>query len=150
MRYMLREGNDAFVPLSAEAHYLENVIELQRISAKGNAYINFDRGNMVTEQKVAALLFVSFVENAFKHGVLNDPEAPVDICLSAAAGKIEFAVKNKKNNNQKDKTGGIGLYNVRRRLELIYPGKHKLDIIDVDEFYSIHLVLQTSLQTCGA
>jgi hypothetical protein len=150
LRYMLREGNDAFVPLSAEAHYLENVIELQRISAKGNAYINFDRGNMVTEQKVAALLFVSFVENAFKHGVLNDPEAPVDICLSAAAGKIEFAVKNKKNNNQKDKTGGIGLYNVRRRLELIYPGKHKLDIIDVDEFYSIHLVLQTSLQTCGA
>ena len=145
LRYMLREGNEAFMPLGAEARYLENVIELQRISAKGKAYINFNTNGVNTEQKVAALLFVSFVENAFKHGVLNDPATPVGICLSVSNHKIEFSVKNKKNNDQKDKTGGIGLYNVRRRLELMYPGKHKLDIIDEDEFYSINLVLQTSL-----
>jgi two-component system LytT family sensor kinase len=145
LRYMLREGNEAFMPLSAEARYLENLIELQRISAKGNAHINFDTKGSDGEQKVAALLFVSFVENAFKHGVLNDPTTPVGICLSANNHKIEFSVKNKKNNDQKDKAGGIGLHNVRRRLELMYPGKHKLDIIDEDEFYSINLVLQTNV-----
>jgi len=145
LRYMLREGNEAFMPLSAEARYLENVIELQRISAKGNAFINFDNEGVDSEQKVATLLFVSFVENAFKHGVLNDQAAPVNIYLSADNNKIEFSVKNKKNRDQKDKTGGIGLNNVRRRLELMYPGKHKLDIIDRDEFYSINLVLQTNV-----
>lgn len=146
LRYMLREGNENFMPLKAEVRYLENLIELQRISAKGNAYIVFDIDDcIVSTQKLASLLFVSFVENAFKHGVLNDAANPVRICLSGNSERVEFSVHNKKNNGQKDKTGGIGLTNVRRRLDLMYPGKHSLQIEETYEFYSVNLILQTGL-----
>jgi two-component system LytT family sensor kinase len=146
LRYMLREGSESFMPLNAETRYLENLIELQLISAKGHACINFNTIGYIGEQKVASLLFVSFVENAFKHGVLNDPIAPVNIHLSAANDSITFHVDNKKNNAKKDKTGGIGLYNVQRRLELIYPGKHKLNITDGNEFYTVNLILETGYE----
>jgi two-component system LytT family sensor kinase len=141
LRYMLREGNEDFVPLQQEVKYIENVIELQRIGAKGNAYINFDIEGYIGTQKVAALLFIAFIENAFKHGVWNDAKHPIQINLDASSDNIQFSIRNKKNHDQKDKTGGIGLNNVRRRLELIYPGKHRLDIID-DEFYTVNLKLQ--------
>ena len=142
LRYMLREGNEDFMPLQQEIKYIGNVIELQRISAKGGAYINFDIEGYVGGQKVAALLFIAFVENAFKHGVWNDEGHPIQIKLEASQGSVRFNIINKKNHAHKDKTGGIGLNNVRRRLELMYPGKHQLDIIDGDEFYTVDLTLQ--------
>ncbi|RFZ92771.1 histidine kinase [Mucilaginibacter conchicola] len=145
LRYMLRDGNADMMPLSREIQYLENVIELQRISAKGDAYINFNVEGYVGQQQVASLIFISFVENAFKHGVLNDRDNPVDIHLTATGQAISFAISNKKNNAQKDHTGGIGLSNVKRRLQLIYPQKHELDVKDDGEFYNVNLVLQTGL-----
>lgn len=145
LRYMLRESNKDFMPLSAEVHYLENLVELQRISAKGKAYITFNIDYVVSSQKLASLLLVAFVENAFKHGVLNDIENPVRICLSGDNERVEFSVHNKKNNSEKDQTGGIGLNNVRRRLELMYPRKHNLRIDETHEFYTVNLVLQTGI-----
>lgn len=145
LRYMLREGNKDFMPLNQEVKYLETLIKLQEISSKGNAYINFDVEGLVARQEVASLLFVSFVENAFKHGILDDPGNPVKIHLSAANDNITFSVSNKKNHHQKDKTDGIGLNNVRRRLELIYPEKHKLEISDEDKSYHVNLTLQTGV-----
>lgn len=145
LRYMLREGNADMMPLRLEIQYLENVIELQRISAKGEAYVNFEMEGYVGEQQVASLLFISFVENAFKHGILNDPENPVTINLTATNEVFRFFICNKRNNYQKDHTGGIGLNNVKRRLDLIYPGKHRLEINDGNEFYIVNLVLQTDV-----
>ncbi len=145
LRYMLREGNADMMPLRQEIRYLENVIELQRISAKGKAHINFEVEGYVGEQEVASLLFIAFVENAFKHGILNDRKNPVSIHLAAANDSIRFSICNKKNNYQKDHTGGIGLNNVQRRLDLNYPGKHQLEINDGDEFYMVNLVLQTGV-----
>jgi len=145
LRYMLPEGNADMMPLRQEIQYLENVIELQRISAKGKAYINFEMEGYVGDQQVASLLFIAFVENAFKHGILNEPENPVTIHLTATNESISFSICNKRNNYQKDQTGGIGLNNVQRRLDLIYPGKHQLEINDGDEFYMVNLVLQTGV-----
>jgi hypothetical protein len=144
LRYMLREGNAEMVPLTQELRYLGNVIELQRIGAKDKAYINFEVEGYIGGQEVASLLFISFVENAFKHGVLNDLQNPICIQLTGASNSVTFSVRNKKNIGQKDHTGGIGLANVRRRLELIYPGKHQLDINETDEYYTVNLILQTS------
>lgn len=140
LRYMLREGAEDFVALENEINYLNNLVELQRIGAKGNAYIQFVPEGYVGTQKVASLLFVAFVENAFKHGVLNDQANPVTISLKVSNDRLEFTVRNKKNNSRKDKTAGIGLANVKRRLELLYRGKHNLTIID-DDYYTIHLAL---------
>jgi len=144
LRYMLREGNENFVSLTQEIQYLESLGELQKISSKGNAFINFKAEGAINEQKVASLLFVSFIENAFKHGVLTDSFNPVNISLAAEAGKVRFSIRNKINDSQKDNTGGIGLSNVRRRLELLYPGKHQLEILKADEFYQVNLSLQTN------
>jgi len=142
LRYMLREGNEDTMPLQSEIKYLESVVELQRISAKGKAYIDFTVEGYIGGQKIATLLLIAFVENAFKHGVLNDPHNPVEIKLRGTPGSITFTVSNKKNKDEKDKTGGIGLSNVRRRLELMYPNTHHLAIEDASEFYTVNLELQ--------
>ncbi len=142
LRYMLRESKDEFMLLQSEIKYLENVIELQSISAKGNAYIDFSIEGYIGDQKIATLLFIAFTENAFKHGVLTNPKTPVKINLQATNNNIRFTIQNKKNCDQKDKTGGIGLNNVRRRLLLLYPNKHKLIINDEGDFYRIDLTLQ--------
>ena len=123
---------------------METLIKLHLISAKGNAYIQMDAEGALGEYSVASLLFVSFVENAFKHGILNDPLNPVGIKLTTGDGSISFSVSNKKNQDQKDKTGGIGLNNVRRRLELMYPDRHQLKIIDNEEHYNVNLLLKTA------
>ncbi|MEO8886081.1 MAG: histidine kinase [Mucilaginibacter sp.] len=144
LRYMLRDGNEDFMPLSREYEYLENVIALQRIGAKGLACINFVKEGYIGDQLVASLLFISFVENAFKHGVLDDDKSPIEIYLNADNTTVTFKVANKKNNAFKDKMGGIGLCNVLRRLELIYPEKHSLTIDENEEFYKVNLVLKLS------
>jgi len=144
LRYMLREGNEDFVPLGQEIQYLESLGKLQKISSKGTAFINFKAEGAINEQKVASLLFVSFVENAFKHGVLTDSINPVNISLLAEAGKVHFSITNKISDSHKDNTGGIGLGNVRRRLQLLYPGKHQLDILKEDDFYKVNLSLKTT------
>lgn len=145
LRYMLREDNAGMVPLSQELRYIENVIELQRISAKGKAYINFEVEGYIGDQEVASLLFIAFVENAFKHGVLNDCRNPVYIYLAGTSDSVTFSVRNKKSTGKKDHTGGIGLSNVKRRLQLIYPDSYQLDINETDEHYSINLILQASV-----
>lgn len=142
LRYMLREGGEDTMPLQSEVKYLENVIELQRISTKGAACINFSIEGYIGTQQIATLLLIAFVENAFKHGLLTDPANPIEISLFATDAVIKFSVHNKKNRHQKDKTPGIGLSNVRRRLELMYPGCHSLTINDDDQIYTVTLTLQ--------
>lgn len=142
LRYMLREGAGDFVALQSEVDYLNNLVALQRIGAKGNAYIHFEVEGNAGRQQVASLLFVAFVENAFKHGVLNDPAHPVLIRMQAADERIDFMVRNQYHHSQQDKTPGIGLANVKRRLELLYPGRHQLQIAEGTADYTIHLTLQ--------
>ncbi len=142
LRYMLRESKDELMLLQDEIKYLENVIELQHISAKGKANIEFCIEGFIEDQKIATLLFIAFTENAFKHGILTDSKNPIKISLQATNNNIQFTIQNKKNQDQKDKTGGIGLNNVRRRLLLIYPDKHSLIITDDPDFYIVNLTLQ--------
>ncbi|MCG2614585.1 histidine kinase [Terrimonas sp. NA20] len=143
LRYMLYEGARDKVPLHHEVEYLNDLVELQRIGSKGLANISFEIEGYVGGQEVAPLLFVAFVENAFKHGVLNDPDKPVCIQLKASNQQVEFSVSNSTvvSGTQKDQTSGIGLSNIKRRLELIYPGKHEL-IISEQERYSVYLKIQ--------
>ncbi|GAB3925182.1 sensor histidine kinase [Mucilaginibacter myungsuensis] len=142
LRYMLRESNDELMSLKSEVTYLQNVIELQRISAKGDAHINFRVNGQIGEQQIPPLLFIAFVENAFKHGVINDPAHPIIIELDVFNNELLFRVANQKLGGEKDRTGGIGLQNVRRRLELTYPGEHQLTISDTAGRYTIDLSLQ--------
>lgn len=141
MRYMLYECNDNKVELSKELQYLQNYIDLQKIRFANKAYINFDVTGEVTNQHIVPLLLISFIENAFKHGVANDEASPISLKINIEDGHLYFFIRNKKHAHNRDSSGGIGLANVRRRLDLLYPGKYNLDIRDEADTYTVQLSL---------
>lgn len=141
MRYMLYECNDSQVELAKELQYLQSYIEMQKIRYAGNVYINFVVNGDSTRLKIAPLLLISFIENAFKHGVANDPEQPIQFRITAGEDSMCLYVHNKKHKHNRDAGGGIGLHNVKRRLDLLYPGHYTLDIKDEADSYSCELKL---------
>jgi hypothetical protein len=125
LRYQLYDQQQQ-VPVSQEIHYLENFIELQKIrsSEKLKVSVNFD--GSLNGQQVYPLLFLPLVENAFKY---VGGEYQIDIALNKKDGELTFTVENSVPGEISfQKKGGIGLENLRRRLELLYPGKHSFGI----------------------
>ena len=141
MRYMLYECNDNKVDLSKELQYLHNFIDLQKIRFGNKAYIDFKVEGNVSNQKIVPLLLIAFIENAFKHGIANDDASPIKMLVSVDKNHLHFYIENKKHNNNTDSVGGIGLNNVVRRLDLLYPGDYNLDIRDEKDTYSCELSL---------
>jgi len=144
LRYMLRESDDPLVPLGKEIEYLENVIELQKIGQKGRSYIDFKVIGNIEQQKIAPLILINFIENAFKHGIFNNPATPITILIKLDTTTVHFRIQNQVNTFKKDKTGGIGLVNVKRRLALIYPDKHKLLITQDPANFTVDLKIDLS------
>jgi two-component system, LytTR family, sensor kinase len=141
MRYMLQESNEPRVKLSREIRYLENYIELQKLRFKGQAYIELKVQGEYVEQNIAPLILISFVENAFKHGVASDLKNPIEINIAIDQNELYFNIRNKKSVLNKDESSGIGLNNVRRRLDLLYFENYKLEIKEDHEFYYCELYL---------
>lgn len=139
MRYMLYESNDNKVDLSKELQYLQNYIDLQKIRFGNKAFVDFKISGEVTNQKIVPLLLIAFIENAFKHGVANDPSSPIRLLINLDATKLHFYMENKKHAMNRDNEGGIGLNNVKRRLDLLYPGKYTLTIVDKADIYTCEL-----------
>jgi len=148
MRYMLYETNEEFVPLKKEVQYLKNYIELQRLRTEENANVSFELAGKMDDQKIAPLIFLPFVENSFKHGIKGEVHGGfVNINFHISEANVYLDLTNNKGTvDEVEKTGlkGIGLNNARRRLELIYPGKHELDIIENDKEFQIKLKLDLS------
>ena len=141
MRYMLYECNDNKVELTKELQYLQNYIDLQKIRFGNKAFIDFEVRGEVTNQHIVPLLLISFIENAFKHGIANDAASPIKLKINLEDGHLYFFIQNKKHTHNRDSSGGIGLNNVRRRLDLLYPGKYNLDIRDEADTYTCQLSL---------
>ena len=141
MRYMLYESNDNRVFLEKEITYLKSFIELQKLRFKGDANVVLEVEGQITDLKIVPLLLISFVENAFKHGVATDKNQPIHINISVFESNLLFTIKNKKNVQNKDQTGGIGMANVVRRLDLTYPDKYKLSVENREHEYFSELYL---------
>lgn len=142
MRYMLYESNDNRVSLEKEITYLKSFIDLQKLRFKGNAHVILEVEGQIANQKIVPLILISFVENAFKHGLATDKENPIHINISVFEDNMLFTIKNKKSNSlQKDQTGGIGMINVVRRLDLTYPEKYKLSVENKENEYFSELYL---------
>lgn len=142
MRYMLYESDDAKISIDREAEYLKAYIELQHLRFGDDIYINFNTENLNNVLTIEPMLLIPFVENAFKHGVGMIKNPTINIDLQTKSNRLVFEIKNKVNrqfNEIKDSASGIGLNNVKRRLELLYPDNHKLTIDDDTEFYMVHL-----------
>jgi sensor histidine kinase YesM len=145
MRYMIYETNDSIVPISKELAYLESYIDLQRIRFGDDIQINFTHELGPTSSSIEPMLLIPFVENAFKHGVGFIENPTIEIELKDSAKELTFHVSNKKGatlNEKKDESSGIGLANVNRRLELLYPSNHELVIKETDSEFEITLTIK--------
>ena len=141
MRYMIYESNDSWADLSREVEYLNSYVELQRLRFKDGAAVEVNIQGEIDGQKIVPLILISFVENAFKHGVANDHQDPIKINIIANQKILHFSVTNKKNKTNKDAMGGVGLNNVERRLQLLYPDRYKLNIVNSATHYTTELML---------
>ena len=143
MQYMLYETDEERVLLTREAEYLQNYIDLQKQRFGPELSLNILFSIKEDWHTLEPMLLIPFVENAFKHGsgMVEDPH--IEIELNVANNHLRFTVKNKYKESKvgKDKTSGIGLTNVKRRLALLYPGSHILKIDQDNNWFSVHLQL---------
>lgn len=146
LRYMLYESNQEQIPLSEEIEHLENYIALQQLRFGEDAATEVMIKNDSPGSRIEPMLLVPFIENAFKHGIGLVKDPFIRIGLSAENGNLHFRVSNnyEKENRSKDKNSGIGLANVRNRMNLLYPGKFQLNLTDEDQIFTIDLKLDLS------
>ncbi len=143
LRFQLYECEGNLIPLEKEILYLKNYVDLQRLRKDENYKINFTVSGDLKGNEIAPLLLIPFVENAFKHGshfgnTLNE----TIIAIEVNGEDFSIAITNTKENKVESNTGGIGLKNAKRRLELQYPSRHQLAIKDKGEKFEVHLNLK--------
>ncbi|WP_143473710.1 sensor histidine kinase [Flavilitoribacter nigricans] len=143
LRYMSYDANHRTVPLSNEIEYLRNYISLEKIRYGEKLEIAFTRSDLTDGLQIAPLILIPFVENSFKHGVSGRLTACwITIHLSVQGEQLTFKVENSLPSSQEDVMGykeGIGLKNVKRRLDLIYPERHELRVTQSPESHLIVL-----------
>ena len=152
LRHQLYECNDQLIPLDKEIAYLENFIELEKLRQNQGLMVELDLGRAYQPDiGIAPFILMTFVENAFKH-VSKDKDRPnwIQIALSVSGAQLHFAVSNSTSGYESSDVvnyGGIGLKNVQRRLDLIYPGQYQLDIQGDQDTFLVKLDLQLSAIT---
>ena len=145
LRYMLYEAAEEKVPLSKELDYLQSYIDLQTQRFRKVLQVEYRLGTIDGNYLLEPMLLIPFVENAFKHSTGLPAGAVVQIALSAERGNLRLQVRNQFNptfNGQKDKSSGIGLQNVQRRLSLLHPGEHTLNISEKEGWFAVSLTIK--------
>ena len=141
MRFMLYEGSKSVVPLEREMTFLQNYITLMKLRYTDKVRISVDVPASLPNKDVPPLMFITFVENAFKHGVSYRQESFIDIAMAIASDRLTFTCVNSRIPKEEDKHGGVGLQNVKQRLDLIYGQNYQLDIRDEQTSYTVKLTL---------
>lgn len=141
MRYVLYEGNNRLTPLSREVQFLNNYVRLMSMRYSDNVRISLDVPEVLPDSLLPPLLLVIFVENAFKHGISYRTKSFVEISLQPHGDRLLFSCRNSRQQKPQDENmkGGVGLSNVRRRLDLLFPGNYTLDIKEQEDTYTVHL-----------
>ncbi len=145
MRYMIYDSNHPKVPLSKEIEYMENYISLEKLRLNEPIPIQFDVEGYAGDVMIVPLIFISFLENAFKHGVSNNfSGAWIKIRILLEGTECIYTVENSKlpdNILKSEEKSGIGLQNVKRRLALSYPDNFDLKIDETADFFRVRLKL---------
>jgi two-component system sensor histidine kinase AlgZ len=142
MRYSIYEGEKEVVTLKAEVDYLKNYIELHKMRYHKQIDVKFEV-EIEDDYKVMPLLFIILLENAFKHGIENlSKDAYVHININSKNNKVFFEIENNFDPRLTTEDKGIGLKNLKRRLELVYPKKHTLSFSKIENVYKAKLTLQ--------
>lgn len=138
LRYVLYDSGDDKVELSKDIQYINNYIDLQRLRLSQKIKINYSVTGNMEGKRIAPLLLITFIENAFKHGISYSLASCIDISIVIFEKTLTLSVVNPILEKDSFETGGLGLKNVRRRLELLYPGHH-LDVFCNESLYIVNL-----------
>jgi two-component system, LytTR family, sensor histidine kinase AlgZ len=145
MRYMIYDSNHEKVLLSKEIEYIENYISLEKLRLNNQIPINFEVEGEINQVQIVPLILITFLENAFKHGISNNSiDAYITLKIFVQNNKLIYTVENSKLATNNHEKSGIGLQNVRRRLDLSYSQKSHLEINDTEKDYKICLTLDIS------
>lgn len=146
MRYNLHDSQTDFISLEKELDYIEQYIELQRLRLTEKTHLNVDisiSDSIASQMKISPMLFIPFIENAFKYGVSPSVPTEIEISLKETDGELLLFVKNTRLLDKvTTEAGGIGLKNVKSRLNLIYPNQHSLSVQETDLTYTVNLSLR--------
>ncbi|MGB5554466.1 MAG: histidine kinase [Flavobacteriaceae bacterium] len=147
LRYVLYECEQEWVPLSKELTYIENYIKLYALKSSVPFAITTDFDIQDSAIKVAPMLFIPFIENALKHSNIEKRKgAFIRVKIHSTASEVQFEMENSipQDPIHKDEVGGIGLENVKRRLEILYPQKHELKIDDSGTTFKVQLIIRVN------
>ena len=144
LRYMLYECSQDYVSISSEIKIIKDYIELEKLRYTSRLTVKESYEIDNEHKMISPLLLLPLVENAFKHGVSNTRrKSMVDISLTLHNEILNFRVNNSADNEEMEKeNSGIGMNNIRRQLELIYPHKHELSTVHENDHFSAHLKIQ--------
>ncbi len=145
LRYQLYEFNGERIPVEKEMDYLKDYVSLQQLRKNENYQVTFNHSENINNFLIEPLLLIPFIENSFKHLSHFDKERnQVKIEVARENNWLYVKVANtvSPEGNNENRNKGIGLANVRRRLELLYPGKHRLEIAEDDGWYKVNLKIQ--------
>jgi two-component system LytT family sensor kinase len=145
MRYMLYDATTDMVLLEKEIEYLKSFIELQKLRLRQQDFVEIVIHGNPNGKTIAPMLLIPFVENAFKHSSKNSPLPGIRINLFIEQEQVKFIVTNhirKSSEIPGDPSGGIGMHNIQRRLDLLYPGKHSLLITEDQDIFTVKLVIE--------
>ena len=146
LRHIIYDSEVEFIPLSKEVEMIRNYVDLQNLRTSEREKIRMEVIGDIEDMKVAPLIFLPFVENSFKHGMKSGAEkAYVKIKIEVSGKILNFEVENTKGQSgvvEDLNYKGIGIENVKKRLELIYPGLYQLKILDTENLFKVVLRLQ--------
>jgi hypothetical protein len=142
MRYLLYENQSGKVPLSKEFDFIRNYIDLMKLRFANEVEIKLVMPETYTDFEIPALLFISYIENAFKYGTSYQHKSRIEAIFRIDNEQLIFSCTNSKNVfSEKNSSGGIGLQNSRQRLELLFKDNYTLSIQDNDDTFSVQLVI---------
>lgn len=145
MRYTTTESGRDQVDLGKEISYISNYIDLQKIRLGNTVRVSYAVTGAFAGKKIVPLMLIPFIENAFKHGVNPEEDSDIDISIDVKDQDLCLTVLNKKVNRLPDEfKSGVGIGNTRKRLELLYPTRHLLNIDNTDATYKVTLNLHLS------
>ncbi len=144
LKYTLKTGPKENVSLSKEIVYIENFIRLQKLLSS-KVFADFEYQGKMEDKQILPRILVTFVENAFKHGLYNDPDQPIRMKLKVDDDQLTFRVNNRKNRSKKAASTHKGIENVKQILELHYANNHELKQAEEKEFFSIELKIRLSV-----
>ncbi len=140
--YILYQVNKPKVNLKEEVLHIKEYIELEKIRFQDTLKVNFSTNDISDKKQIAPMLLIPFVENAFKHGSLIDGFLKVDIQINLVENQLNFTIRNTIINEEaKQDKIGIGLVNIKKRLDLLYKNNYQLNIEDKDNWFVVNLVI---------